>query len=115
MTAFPNPGVTGLRPAGRVFAHLLLLCFGIAGTALGQGDRLVIPASSDTSWWVGIVNQGHVMPIESGYEADMFGNLYGNQAQPLLLSDQGHVIWSDEPLRIQFDGESLIVESVGGM
>lgn len=108
-------GVNRRRLVRRIFALLLLLCCSRADSAVGQeGNRLVIPTSPDTSWWVGIVNQGHLMPVQPGYEADLLGNLYGNQAQPLLLSDQGHVVWSEEPLRIQYEGASIVVESVGG-
>src|SRR5690606_35989671 len=57
---------------------------------------------------------GHLMPLAPGYEADQDGDLYGNQAQPLLLSNHGHVIWSEEPLRIRLDGDSLRVASHGG-
>lgn len=93
---------------------MALLCWSSTASAEEQGgDRLAIPISSDTSWWVGIVNHGHLMPVGPGYDVDMDGNLYGNQAQPLLLSDQGHVVWSEEALQIRVTDDSLLVESTG--
>ena len=113
MTSFTKPSRYG--SARRRLALLLLLCCTCAGAAVGQeGGRLALPASADTAWWAGIVNHGHLMPLEPGYEADMDGNLYGNQAQPLLLSNHGHVVWSEEPLQIRRAGDSLRVASHGG-
>lgn len=112
MTSLTKPSRRG--SARRYLALLLLLCCTGAGVAVGQeSGRLALPANADTAWWAGIVNHGHLMPLAPGYEADLTGNLYGNQAQPLLLSNHGHVIWSDEPLQIQFAGDSLRVTAPG--
>ncbi len=50
-------------------------------------------------WWAGIVSQGQSMPVlpDEHFQADPTANSYGNQVQPLLLSDRGNVIWSEEP------------------
>ncbi|MDE6374405.1 MAG: glycoside hydrolase family 31 protein [Alistipes sp.] len=50
-------------------------------------------------WWAGIISQGQSMPVEPAerFSADPTANSYGNQVQPLLLSDRGNVIWSEEP------------------
>lgn len=61
------------------------------------------------------------MPVRAGYVADLRANTYGNQAQPLLLSNRGHVVWSDEPFRVQavegqlrIEGSSTIVHTRSG-
>ena len=65
-------------------------------------------------WWIGIVNQGNLQPLKNGYKANLFGNLYGNQSQPLLLSNTGKVIWSDDPFEIEIQNDSLsLVKSSG--
>ena len=58
-------------------------------------NKKIIKTTSETSWWFGVVNHGHLMPLKSGYIADLNVNLYGNQAQPLLLSNQGNnkILW----------------------
>jgi alpha-glucosidase len=76
-------------------------------------NKEVIITTPETSWWFGVVNHGHLMPLDSGYKADLYANLYGNQAQPLLLSDQGDVIWSDQPPKLTYFDEKIVIERGG--
>ncbi len=48
-------------------------------------------------WWGGAINDGVKMPFENEYSYNMYGNLKGNQAQPLLISNKGRTIWSETP------------------
>ncbi len=99
----------------RAGAVLLASCIAVVGASFGQEvSTLVIPANSDTLWWSGIVTHGDLMPLTPGYEANQVGNEYGNQAQPLLLSNYGHVIWSEEPLQISMGDNSLRVTPAAG-
>ena len=50
-------------------------------------------------WWGGAVNDGQVMPFQTGFSYEMYGDNKGNQAQPLLISNKGRVIWSEEPFK----------------
>jgi len=74
--------------------------------------RLAIVLAPDTAWWSGVVAHAQQMPVRNGYAADLRGETYGNQAQPLLLSDRGHVLWSDAPLRMVANGGSIEIESI---
>jgi alpha-glucosidase len=76
--------------------------------------RLAVPVSSGEYWWLGIVNHGNMMPLAPGYHADLHANLYGNQAQPLLLSSNGNVVWSEDPFSIRYDSDSLILTKASG-
>lgn len=60
-------------------------------------------------WWGGAVTDGIKMPFESGYNYDMYGNLKGNQAQPLLLSNQGRIIWSETPFEFTISNHEITV------
>ena len=83
-------------------------------TSLGFSDQtMTIKTEPGTSWWFGIVNHGHLMPLHPGYSADLAADTYGNQAQPLLLSNMGDVVWCDEAPRISFSGDSMTIESPG--
>ncbi|MFK8162575.1 MAG: glycoside hydrolase family 31 protein [Lewinella sp.] len=62
-------------------------------------------------WWGGAVNDGVNMPFEDDFSYNMYGNLKGNQAQPLLLSNKGRVIWSQSPFRFSMLNGSIVVES----
>jgi alpha-glucosidase (family GH31 glycosyl hydrolase) len=98
----------------KTFMYLLLLLNSLqvwinAQTPMNQ--RLILPDQGKTNWWTGVITHGHVMPLQNGYHAELFGDTYGNQVQPLLLSANGEYIWSEEPFAISFRNDSLIVES----
>ncbi len=79
-----------------VLSFYTLLLFGCSE------NKKIIKTTPETSWWFGVVNHGHLMPLDSGYIADLYANLYGNQAQPLLLSNHGDLIWYDQPPKLTF-------------
>lgn len=76
--------------------------------------KVEINIETDEHWWVGIVNHGHIFPLSDGYEADLFGNMYGNQAQPVLVSSRGRAIWSNEPFRLKVLGKKIHLEKSSG-
>src|SRR5690242_14594647 len=82
--------------------------------AQGQHE-LVIPLSPDTAWWSGVVVHGDQMPIRDGYRADLRANTYGNQAQPLLLSSRGDVLWSDAPFVVAAEKGTLAVDGTAAI
>jgi alpha-glucosidase (family GH31 glycosyl hydrolase) len=90
---------------------------GLQGALQGQpsleqcSDRIRVPNSTNVSWWVGIIEHGFQMPLADGYTADTDADNYENQVQPLLLSDQGDVIWSEDPFKIRFEDGTLLVVS----
>ena len=64
-------------------------------------------------WWGGAINDGVKMPFEDQYSYDMYGNLKGNQAQPLLLSNKGRVIWSESPFKFTFNNNQILLSGNG--
>jgi alpha-glucosidase (family GH31 glycosyl hydrolase) len=76
--------------------------------------RLTIQVPNGEFWWVGIINHGDMMPLTQGYHANLHANLYGNQAQPLLLSSHGNVVWSDNPFSIKFDNYKIELTKASG-
>jgi alpha-glucosidase len=62
----------------------------------------------ETAWWCGVINHGELMPLKEGYFAD-FSNNYGNQIQPLLLSNTGQTIWSEEAYSVSVKNDTLVV------
>ena len=72
---------------------------------------ITITATTNEAWWAGIIEEGFKMPLADGYKIDVWGDNQQNQIQPLLLSDQGDVIWSDGPFKLQFQtGEAPQVD-----
>ncbi len=79
-------------------------------SAQQKTEKVIILQKQDDAWWTGVINQGELMPVKNGYTADLSSN-YGNQVQPLLLSDRGEVIWSDDPCVIRMNHDTLSVIS----
>ncbi len=86
-----------------------LLCLNITGISARQKE-VVVPVKEGMVWWCGISNHGELLPMHNGYHANLNSN-YGNQVQPLLLSNMGHVIWSEQPFEITMENDTLTVIS----
>ncbi|HYG21354.1 MAG TPA: glycoside hydrolase family 31 protein [Verrucomicrobiae bacterium] len=99
---------------------LLLACSLATGSAAANSapatnaSRVVVSAQTKTSWWGGVIEHGYRMPLAEGYEADLCGDTYGNQGQPLLLSSRGDVVWSEDPFSFQLSSRGMVVEGRGG-
>lgn len=80
---------------------------------------LALPSYAQTSltikagekWYGGAVNEAHLMPFKEGYSLDLYGDVRGNQAVPLLVSTKGRFIWSEEPFKFSFEKNRLLISS----
>lgn len=70
----------------------------------------IIEILDGEKWWGGAINHGTEMPFENGYTFDLYGDLSGNQAQPLLLSNQGRIIWSEAPFKFTITENKILVD-----
>jgi alpha-glucosidase len=84
--------------------------------AIGQQttfkDSLTISNDKETLWWTGIINDGNKMPLKQSYKAD-FNSNYGNQAQPLVISDKGDVIWSEKAYKLNYSSGKISLNGKG--
>ncbi len=76
---------------------------------LGSGfsilaDSLELKILEEEYWWAGLSSKGYEMPYDASTEVsyDLWGDNKGNQAQPLLLSNKGRFVWSEEPIKFVF-------------
>ena len=54
------------------------------------------------------------MPVAENFRADLAGDSFGNQVQPLLLSDRGNIVWSEEPFAFEIrDGRVEVGQARG--
>ena len=66
-------------------------------------------------WWGGFTTDGKLMPFGAEeISRDLYGNNRGNQAQPLLISNMGRFVWSEEPYKYTFKQGKLLLESKYG-
>lgn len=100
----------------RTLSLLMMVLLILSSSILGQ-DSLKIEIGEHEQWWGGLSVDGHQMPFnrETTLHRDLYGNNYGNQAQPLLISSKGRYIWSEDPIEYQI-GEGMInVTTESGM
>ncbi len=71
--------------------------------------NIEVPLIDGEKWWGGAVNDGIYMPYEDGFSYDMYGDNKGNQAQPLMISTKGRVIWSEGPFKFSFSNNSIVL------
>lgn len=93
------------------FYHCIIFLL-VTSSLLCAQDTETIP-KGDAHFWFGVINNGSKMPLETGYKANQAGNNYGNQIQPLILSDKGIYIWSEEPISLEVQKEQLVISSTG--
>jgi len=104
-----------------VFSFAVLLLLGSMGSAQSDNpmkdwkeSKIEVTIMEGEQWWIGVVNHGHHMPLSDGYEANLVGYIYGNQAQPVLVSSRGRSIWSDEPFHIEVKEHRIFLRKSSG-
>src|SRR4051812_37617430 len=103
-------GMSRFALVRRSVAHGLISALVPVMLSAQEQNHLVFPLTPDTVWWSGVVVHGDQMPNRDGYRADLRANSYGNQAQPLLLSNRGDVVWSDAPFVVAAGKGELTVD-----
>ena len=82
--------------------------------AASTRTSLSIPILQNELWWGGAVNDGYSMPYQEGFSYNMYGDNKGNQVQPLLISNKGRVVWSEQPFKFTFSKTAILLEDVRG-
>jgi alpha-glucosidase len=79
-------------------------------------EQLTLTSDAGEYWWSGLSAKGHETPYDSSskVEYDLWGDNWGNQAQPLLLSSKGRYVWSEEPIKFTFDKGTITVTTRKG-
>ena len=78
-------------------------------TAQISSNILKIKLQQGEKVWAGVINDGHLMPFSKDYSMDFYGDNQTNQAQPLLLTNKGQFIWSEEPFKFEVYKDSVII------
>lgn len=89
---------------------IFMLIQGIHGLAQNS-KKLELTILPGEYWWAGISSLGNQTPYDATtvFSFDMWGDNRGNQAQPLLLSSKGRYIWSEDPIKYDFNSGKLTV------
>ncbi|MDN4603068.1 glycoside hydrolase family 31 protein [Paenibacillus sp. F6_3S_P_1C] len=77
-------------------------------------NNILIKRLPGEYWWGGVINDGSSMPFgKTAYTRDL-RMTDDNQASPLLLSNKGRYIWSEEPFAFHVDENGLSVFDIAG-
>lgn len=95
----------------------LIIGMAVIGLQLGaSAEKLEFAIQEGEFWWAGLSARGHEMPYDasSNVAYDMWGDNKGNQAQPLLLSSKGRFVWSEQPIKYEFNNGTITVTTREG-
>ena len=81
-------------------------------TVTAQTKTIEIPLAKDEVVWSGITNEGCNMPVSCGKIYNLFADNFGNQVQPLLLTNKGQWVWSEEPFKFQISCNKIIISDM---
>ena len=90
---------------------------GIFGAFSTFADTLELKILDGEYWWAGLSSRGYEMPYDASTKVshDLWGDNKGNQAQPLLLSNKGRYVWSEQPIRYEFNKGVITVSTREGL
>jgi len=96
-------------PVQITILQIIAILFIVNPTLFAQKSTLKIPLGK-SFWWAGIINKGETMPLENGFSGSFYSN-YGNQVNPLLISNDGQTIWSGGPYELEVKNDTIYVSS----
>lgn len=79
-------------------------------------DKIIIEILEEEYWWCGLSSMGYEYPYDKNSDENynLWGDNYGNQSQPLLISSKGRYIWSEDPFEYTFKDGKIIVSTLKG-
>jgi alpha-glucosidase (family GH31 glycosyl hydrolase) len=77
--------------------------------AQSSSEKINITLEAGEKIWSGAIREGHLMPISDKYQFDFYANNNSNQLQPLLLSNKGLFVWSEEPYQFEIKNGQLSI------
>lgn len=95
----------------------IISCSIFAQNNSSKSKEILLTILENEYWWAGITSKGHEMPYDqkSNTMFDMYGDNKGNQAQPLLISSKGRYVWSEEPIKYEFNEGKITVSVRDGI
>jgi alpha-glucosidase (family GH31 glycosyl hydrolase) len=91
------------------YSFILFLLTSVFGYTFGQKKPTRIFLKNDEKVWSGFIKAGHEMPLKVGYKLDLYGFNEENQSQPLLLTNKGRYIWSEEPFAYEIKTNEIYI------
>jgi alpha-glucosidase len=90
---------------------IYILMIMLASILSSYTQNIIIPLEQGEKIWSGIVKEGENMPHKAGFNFDFYANNRMNQIQPLLLSNKGLWVWSEEPFKFEILIDKLVISN----
>ncbi len=74
-----------------------------------KAGSIVFMLDNDEHVWTGVVNDGNMMPLSDGYKMDFYGDNKVNQINPLIITNKGQWVWSEEPFAFEIKGNKILI------
>ena len=88
----------------------LLYCSEIEAQKITKSIK--IPLEKGEKIWSGLIRDAHKMPLKLGYKFDFYNDIQSNQSQPLILTNKGRYVWSEEPYAFELKANYLIISNI---
>lgn len=92
-----------------LFALLILSSSYVISYSQTSNEILTIDLSPGEKIWSGAIAEGHNMPFSGNYQFNFYANTSENQLQPLLISNKGLYVWSEDPYAFEIKNDKLII------
>ena len=102
-----------MRRSFPIIAMLSVLAGSVPASPAAEPQTREVVIQKGERWWAGVISESHRMPLtaDSTFSFDFQADTAGNQAQPLLVSDQGRFVWCDDPFRFEFGSGRIRLRS----
>lgn len=91
------------------FLFALLILSGLC-SAQESIKEIRIILEKDEKIWAGVIDDGHLMPFSKEYSMDLYGNNKVNQIQPLILTNKGRYVWSEQPFQFTVTNNEINIK-----
>ncbi|NJK95035.1 MAG: hypothetical protein HC905_09100 [Bacteroidales bacterium] len=96
------------------FWTIIILANSVFEITAQESSEIRIKLQQGEKLWSGAIKEGHKMPFGEGYQFDFYANNQYNQIQPLIISNQGLWVWSEEPYAFKIVNNELIISKAFG-
>lgn len=86
---------------------VMLLLLNMLHTPAQQPGKTIAILPGE-KWYGAAVNESQHAPFKAGFKLNLNGDVRGNQAAPLLLSNKGRYIWSNDPFEFLITDQQIV-------
>ena len=79
------------------------------GSVIAQNSTVDFILQPGEKVWAGVISDGHLMPFSKPYTLDFYYENKLNQTQPLLLTNKGQYVWSEEPFQFEIQNDKVVI------